>query len=233
MISNQEDGGLWEKDLFFPYFGSHQTRTMWALINAGKTFNKSEYIDSALRCLHKLKSNVKPNAYITNCHFTHKKNEDFAFTHPIGYAIEGFFKVGIALELDEFTEVAIDVGYKLQKIAKERQGILFSHYNPEWKPISNYQCVTGNIQIAMMWLEIAKHTNDNTLLSTAQKFLNHTRNVMIDIKTKIAGVRGAIQGSFPIYGRYCPYAFPNWGAKFFIDASLLELEAMRNKKVGD
>ena len=85
----------------------------------------------------------------------------------------------------------------------------------------------------MMWLKIAKYTGDDSLIPTATRFLSLIRNSMIDIKTKTKAVRGAIQGSFPIYGRYCPYAFPNWGAKFFIDASLLELEAMRNKKVED
>lgn len=233
MISNQEGDGLWQKDLYFPYFGTHQTRTMCALINAGKTFNKSEYIDSALRCLNKLKSNVKPNAYITNCHFTHRKNEDFAFTHPLAYTIEGFFKAGIMAELQEFSEIAVSVGNELQRIAVNCQQLFFSHYDPEWKPISGHQCVTGNIQIAMMWLEIAKYTGDDTLVSTAMRFLNYTRNVMIDIKTKRRELRGGIQGSLPIYGKYMAYAFPNWGAKFFIDASLLELEAIKRMKESD
>lgn len=229
MISNQGDDGLWKKDLFFPYFGSHQTRTMWALINAGKTFNKSEYTESALKCLNKLKANVKPNAYIANCHFVHAENRDFGFTHSIAYAIEGFFKAGIMLELHEFSKIAADVAHELQRIAETRQEMFFSHYNPDWKPISNYQCVTGNIQIAMMWLEIAKYTGDDTLASTAMIFVDLVRSTMIDIETKIKGVRGAIQGSFPIYGKYLPYAFLSWGAKFFIDASLLELEAIKSK----
>lgn len=232
MISNQEDNGIWGKDLFFSYFGTHQTRTMWALINAGRTFNKSKYIDSALRCLNKLKSNVKPNGYITNCHFVQEENEDFGLTHPIAYAIEGFFEAGIMSGLHEFSEIAINVGYELQRMAENRQQMFFSHYNSRWEPVSSYQCVTGNIQIAMMWLKIAQYTGDDALISTAMKFLSLIRNYMIDIKTKITGVRGAIQGSFPIYGRYCPYAFPNWGAKFFIDASLLELEAFRRIRRG-
>jgi hypothetical protein len=36
--------------------------------------------------------------------------------------------------------------------------------------------------------------------------------------------RGAIPGSFPIWGRYEPFAFPNWATKFFCDALLLEKE---------
>jgi hypothetical protein len=35
-------------------------------------------------------------------------------------------------------------------------------------------------------------------------------------------MKGAIGGSFPIYGGYCQYAYPNWACKFFIDSNLLE-----------
>jgi hypothetical protein len=36
---------------------------------------------------------------------------------------------------------------------------------------------------------------------------------------------GAIPGSFPIWGRYEPFAFPNWATKFFCDALMLGEEA--------
>jgi hypothetical protein len=35
-------------------------------------------------------------------------------------------------------------------------------------------------------------------------------------------MKGAIAGSFPIYGGYCQYAYPNWACKFFIDSNLIE-----------
>ena len=38
-----------------------------------------------------------------------------------------------------------------------------------------------------------------------------------------ADVDGALPGSFPVYGRYAPLAFPNWATKFLVD-SLLMLE---------
>ncbi|MGH7399181.1 MAG: hypothetical protein ACRELW_16750, partial [Candidatus Rokuibacteriota bacterium] len=35
-------------------------------------------------------------------------------------------------------------------------------------------------------------------------------------------VRGAIKGSHPIWGRYLFGTYPNWAAKFFMDALLME-----------
>jgi len=31
---------------------------------------------------------------------------------------------------------------------------------------------------------------------------------------------GALPGSFPLWGRYEKFAFPNWGTKYFVDALL-------------
>ena len=44
-----------------------------------------------------------------------------------------------------------------------------------------------------------------------------------DIHTDDLNVRGAIKGSFPIWGRYAPMSFPNWPVKFFIDALTLRM----------
>jgi hypothetical protein len=36
-------------------------------------------------------------------------------------------------------------------------------------------------------------------------------------------VRGAIAGSAPIWGAYSRFEFPNWAAKFFADALMMDL----------
>ena len=40
-------------------------------------------------------------------------------------------------------------------------------------------------------------------------------------------IRGAVAGSFPIYGGYERFKYPNWAAKFFVDA-LLALNKVKN-----
>ena len=35
------------------------------------------------------------------------------------------------------------------------------------------------------------------------------------------GIRGGIAGCYPVWGGYIQYGYPNWAAKFFIDALLL------------
>jgi hypothetical protein len=47
-------------------------------------------------------------------------------------------------------------------------------------------------------------------------FVASTQDLMADHP----GVRGGIAGSYPIYGRYGRFKYPNWAAKFFADALL-------------
>ena len=42
-----------------------------------------------------------------------------------------------------------------------------------------------------------------------------------DLDAPEPGLRGGIKGSQPIWGRYAPLSYPNWAAKFFVDALLL------------
>jgi hypothetical protein len=39
------------------------------------------------------------------------------------------------------------------------------------------------------------------------------------------GLRGAIPGSHPIWGRYAPLTYPNWATKFFVDAQWLRISS--------
>jgi hypothetical protein len=45
-----------------------------------------------------------------------------------------------------------------------------------------------------------------------------------DIDADDADVRGGIKGSQPVWGRYAPMSYPNWAAKFFVDAMWLRRE---------
>jgi hypothetical protein len=39
--------------------------------------------------------------------------------------------------------------------------------------------------------------------------------------------RGAIAGSYPIWGLYCPIKYPSWATKYFIDLLLRVREPLR------
>jgi hypothetical protein len=46
-----------------------------------------------------------------------------------------------------------------------------------------------------------------------------------DAHARDPDIRGGVKGSHPLWGSYAGFSYPNWAAKFFIDALLLQEEA--------
>jgi hypothetical protein len=79
-----------------------------------------------------------------------------------------------------------------------------------------------------LWLRFHKTSDDQIYYDAAEKgiaFVAHTQ----DLKTSNLNIRGAIAGSYPIHGRYERFKYPNWAAKFFVDA-LLMLDEVKNRR---
>lgn len=82
-----------------------------------------------------------------------------------------------------------------------------------------YYCLTGNAQLAIVWLRLFERFEDPAYLAAAEetlRFLETTQRL-----EGPDGVRGGIKGSLPVWGRYMYLRYPNWAAKFFADAILL------------
>ena len=56
-------------------------------------------------------------------------------------------------------------------------------------------------------------------------FVCRTHEISPDAETAIAeGTHGGIKGSHPVWGGYDPFRYPNWAAKFFADALMMDLD---------
>jgi len=78
--------------------------------------------------------------------------------------------------------------------------------------------------MAGVWIKLYHKFGEQSYLDAARRMIDllifiQMRDFREDEKTF-----GAIPGSFPLWGRYEPFAFPNWATKFFCDALLLEKE---------
>ena len=75
--------------------------------------------------------------------------------------------------------------------------------------------------MSLNWTRLAQATGD-------EEFRNHARAGLEYLKTtqKLAdpddAVRGGVAGSSPIWGDYSRFEFPNWAAKFFADALMMD-----------
>ncbi len=105
----------------------------------------------------------------------------------------------------------------------ERQnpdGSLSGYFSPQWEPLNDWSCVTGNSQMALNWLRLAKVTGERGLIDAAKRA--NRFNMRLQRLDGPSTMRGAMKGSHPIGEDYMQWRFPNWAAKFFMDALMLE-----------
>jgi len=108
----------------------------------------------------------------------------------------------------------------------EISGSLPATCNEKWKSTQgNYSCLTGNAQMAVIWLRLFQVTNDGRFLNAAIKMSDYLKSLQ-KLSSGNGGINGGIKGSHPIWGKYQRFEYPNWAAKFFIDLILLQEEIM-------
>jgi hypothetical protein len=104
-------------------------------------------------------------------------------------------------------------------------GSLAGIYRDNWVADASYCCLTGVAQMSVNWTRIAQETNLVEFRTNARRALAYLKsNQRLEDRDRI--VRGAIAGSKPIWGRYSMFEFPNWAAKFFADALMMDLKDM-------
>ena len=148
-------------------------------------------------------------------------------THTIAYTIWGVMRTAEVVKSAEGKAAAESAAYaalRRLELSKRLPGIL----DHRWKPLANFTCLTGNVQMALIWLHMYSEHGDPRLLNAALKSIDIVKAAQA-MDAADPGVRGGIAGSQPVWGDYISHAFPNWAAKYFIDALLAKDVALANE----
>jgi hypothetical protein len=100
-------------------------------------------------------------------------------------------------------------------------GSLAGRFDEAWTPTGRWSCLTGDAQTAIVCFRLYEATHDRTWRDAAAKINRFLMSVQPTDSPNV-GILGGIAGSYPIWGEYAPFEFPNWAAKFFADALMLE-----------
>jgi len=230
LLSVQDDDGKWSKHTYKEIPHVYHTRVAWPLLNLYKLTNEDKYKIAAEKQIFWGLSHAKENAWFDLMGFTTNKTP---LTHTIAYTLRGLIESSIysegkskniILNLVQKAAERIMMRYELRK--KDLDSIpmhLPATLNEKWKSKDKYSCLTGNAQIAIIWLKMYKISNDARFLNAALKIIDQVKASQ-SLDSKNLGIRGGIAGSYPIWGKYIKYAYPNWATKFFVDALLLKEE---------
>jgi hypothetical protein len=144
-----------------------------------------------------------------------------AFTHTIAYTIRGFQESSRLLQ-DNFryaNEMEQVLNFFIQK-AELTNGRLPGEFNESLVGNQNYVCLTGNAQLAICIMVMEQQKSDLRLINAAAKLIDFVGSVQGSGRFS-KNLKGAVAGSYPIWGRYMFMRYPNWSAKYFCDSLMM------------
>ena len=220
MVSIQEIDGSWKKFTYLNNVYSYSSHASCWLADLGNYVNDKVILDSALKHYEWVLKNqdLETGWFYFSGFSDNDHKEKRSVTHTIAYTLWGIlYMAEIFNNVDGINAVekaAIKIAEVLQKF-DFLPGVL----NYKWDVLSSFSCMTGNAQMALIWLRLFEIKKIKMYLDVALKSINSIKSVQ-DLNSSNEGIRGGIPGSYPIWGDYIFMAFPNWSAKFFIDSLL-------------
>jgi hypothetical protein len=213
----QDADGCWRQ---FEHHGvphTYNTRASWALLAtaliAGDAFQKT----SAIRNLDWALTQQRESGWFGNNAFMQGREP---FTHTIAYAIRGLLESGVLLGGGRYLDAAAKAARAIAN-AQRSDGSLAGTYDVNWTPRAGYCCLTGVAQMSINWMRCAQEAGAVELHDKARKALSFVKRTQrLNDRDEVA--RGSIAGSAPIWGAYSRFEFPNWAAKFFADALMMD-----------
>jgi len=203
----------------------YDARTAWGLIEVFRITGEPGYREAARRNLDFVVSQQWPNGWFPNCCLD---DDLHPLLHTIAYTTEGLLESGLLLNDPKYVDAArrpLDMLLSRQR----SDGSLAGRFDSDWRPAARWTCLTGDAQTALCWLRLFEITRSQKYFDAARRMNRFVMETQ-DLTSPDPGIRGAIKGSHPIWGSYSSYEYPNWAAKFFVDALLLSAKLSRSEE---
>jgi hypothetical protein len=217
LVQVQDADGCWRQ---FEHHGvphAYNTRASWALLATALLAGDATQRTAATRNLEWALAQQRESGWFAHNAFVPGRHP---FTHTIAYVIRGLLECGALLGSSRYLEAAVKAARALAKVQRE-DGWLAGTYDAEWAPRATYCCLTGVAQMSINWMRCAQAAGAVELRGRARTGLSFLKRRQ-RLSDRDRAARGAIAGSAPIWGSYSRFEFPNWAAKFFADALMMD-----------
>jgi hypothetical protein len=213
----QDADGAWRSFDFGGHVHAYNTRTAWALIELATATRAEAPAAAAIRHLEWVLRHTQPNGWFQYAAFEPTKDP---LLHTIAYTAQGLLEAGMKLGRLNYVEAAERAARQLLGQVRV-DGFIPATFDSAWRPTARYSCLTGNAQMSIVWLRLFARSGDSEFRNAAVCANRFLKSVQ-DCETSNPHIRGAMKGSHPLWGRYLFGTYPNWAAKFFMDAVLME-----------
>lgn len=229
LADQQDRDGQWTKYAYRPrYSPSYYTRVCWPMLMTTVHTQDEHVRAAAQRGLEVIANRQAENGVIRQWTFDPGRP---AFTHGIAYTIRGMLESADLLrQRAGLGEVAKRAALKLMRLFELKKRIAGA-YDEEWRGRYWYTCLTGNCQLALCWLRLFDWGSDPRLVNAACKAIDTVTRVQRLDPRLPRFMCGGVAGSSPIFGRYLTLRYPNWAAKFLMDAIMFRNERLERLRV--
>jgi hypothetical protein len=231
LCSVQDGDGGFRRHVYNGVVTSYTAYASCWLADFGSRLDEQRYVDAAVRHMEwALRHRDDDTGWIDLAGFTPEDHEARrSVTHTIAYTLWGLLHTGVISGRNDVIaavrESAVNVARRLQL-----SGRLPAVLDHRWRGAADYECLTGNAQMALIWLRLNDIEGDGRLLNAALLALDLVKQTQ-SMSNPDPGVRGGIAGSRPVWGPYIHLAYPNWAAKYFIDAMYAAADTLRRLPV--
>lgn len=219
LMMNQSDDGAWRKFEHNDIPHVYNTRGTWALVKTALLANDETLKRAAVRNLDWALSQQTASGWFANNAFVEGRAP---FTHTIAYAIRGFLESGLLLNQACYVDAAVRAAKGVASKQRE-DGWLPGTLDDGWASRDTYCCLTGVAQMCIVWSRLRDAAGEAGFGANIDAGI-HLLKSSQRLGDQSGEVLGAIAGSWPIWGAYSRFEFPNWAAKFFADALMLNME---------
>lgn len=218
MLDKQDPDGCWRRSVHNDIPHTYNSRAAWALLRTGLLSGEQPFVEAALRNLEWASAQATACGWFRENAF---RRDESPFTHTIAYAMRGLIEGGVLAGEPRFIDTATTAARALLAVQRP-DGWIVGAFDDHWTPVGRYSCLTGVAQIALNWQRLRQLgiVGDwQPAIDRALGFLKRHHRILGDASPQDGGVAG----STPIWGRYSRFEYPNWAAKFFADALIMEL----------
>ncbi|MEO5376205.1 MAG: methyltransferase domain-containing protein [Magnetococcus sp. DMHC-6] len=220
LLKNQHPDGHWNQgnsQFADPKATTYNARVGWALMLLGKVSKNNLFIQSGERNMrYTLDQQTENGWFINNC----LSDPNAPLLHTICYTLEGLLGAAMLLANNDYLQAVRKTADRLLELVDD-QGLLPGRLDAQWQGTVSWSCLTGNAQLAGIFLNLAQLTHEPSYRQGARKLLSFLKKNQ-NCQSENPGLRGGIKGSYPFDGAYGRYELLNWATKFFIDALLLD-----------
>lgn len=231
IVEMQDGDGAWRRHLYGETPYTYMAHAACWVTELGEYLQEARYLEAGRRHLQWVLQHYDAQTqWFDLCGFSpddHRARQ--SVTHTLAYTLWGTLLMsqilGDSQGLEAVRGVARRVARRLE-LSRRLPGMLDS----KWRGRSDWSCLTGNSQMALVWLRLHCLQPELPLVSAALKAIDLVKRAQ-PMASSNPGIRGGIPGSDPVSGGYIYMALPNWAAKFHVDSLLAKRQTLANLAV--